>query len=98
SQNQQQDESSQEEKKKKEKPTQLQQMTVTGSLIPRAQIETSTPTVQITAEDIKAQGFKSVYEALKSSPFATGGVQGNQDGGTFTQGAETLSMFGLDPN
>lgn len=83
---------------REKKAKQLEQVVVTGSLIPRAQIETATPTVQITAEDIEAQGFQSVYEALKSSPFATGGVQGNQDGGSFTQGAETLSLFGLDPN
>lgn len=89
-----QDQSSDTEKKNTK---QLDQIVVTGSLIPRAQIETSTPTVQITAEDIKAQGFQSVYEALKSSPFSTGGVQGAQDGGTFTQGAETLSLFGMDP-
>ncbi len=98
-QDQQESSSSQDqEEQQKKKATELQQMTVTGSLIPRAQIETSTPTVQITAEDIKAQGFQSVYEALKSSPFATGGVQGAQDGASFTQGAETLSLFGLDPN
>ncbi|HET8899002.1 MAG TPA: TonB-dependent receptor, partial [Rhodanobacteraceae bacterium] len=82
-----------EQKKAKE----LNKIVVTGSLIPRAQIETATPSVQITAEDIKAQGFKSVYEALKSTPFATGGVQGNQDSASFTQGAQTLSLFGLDP-
>ena len=32
---------------------------------------------------------------LQKSSFATGGVQNNQSSASFTQGAETLSLFGL---
>ena len=56
------------------KAKRLETVTVTGSLIPTAQIETSTPTFQITADDIKAQGFMNVAEALRALPQASGAV------------------------
>ncbi|WP_155741880.1 TonB-dependent receptor plug domain-containing protein, partial [Xanthomonas graminis] len=34
---------------------------------------------------------------LQKSSFATGGVQGGQSSNTFTQGAKTVSLFGLPP-
>ena len=73
----------------------LDKIVVTGSLIPTSQIETARPVTTITAEDISARGFTSVTEALQKSSFATGGVQGAQQSASFTQGAETLSLFGL---
>lgn len=72
-------------------------VTVTGSLIPKAQIETATPTIQITAEDIKAQGFVTVSDALRSLPQANGAVLGNAYTNGFTPGANTISLFGLNP-
>ncbi|HSD16291.1 MAG TPA: TonB-dependent receptor [Thermomonas sp.] len=78
-----------------EKTKDLDKVTVTGSLIPQTTIETSTPVTIITAEDIQARGFNTVAEVLQSSSFATGGVQNNQSSASFTQGAETLSLFGL---
>jgi outer membrane receptor protein involved in Fe transport len=77
------------------KAKKLEAVTVTGSLIPQAQIETATPTITITSEDLKARGFTTVAEALQRSSFATGSVQGSQSSASFTQGAQTLSMFGL---
>lgn len=77
--------------------TTLDRVTVTGSLIPQSQIETSTPVTVITANDIQARGFSSVSEVLQQSSFATGGVQGSQSSASFTQGAETISLFGLPP-
>lgn len=76
----------------------LDTVTVTGSLIPQAQVETASPTITITAQDISRQGFATIYDALKASPVANGGVQGNQSSGGFTQGAQTISLFGLPPN
>ena len=83
---------------KKKETTELSRVVVTGSLIPRAQIETASPTVTITAADIQKQAFATVYDALKALPVANGGVQGNQSSGGFTQGAQTISLFGLPPN
>jgi len=73
----------------------LEAVTVTGSLIPISQIETATPTITITAEQIKAKGFSTIAEVLQSSSFATGSVQGAQFTQGFTPGAQSLSMFGL---
>ena len=76
----------------------LDKIVVTGSLIPRSQLETATPVTTITAEDIQARGFVSVSDALQKSTMATGGVQGAKSSASFTQGAETLSLFGLSPS
>ena len=79
------------------KATELDKVVVTGSLIPQSQLETFTPVTVISAEDLLNRGFNTVQEALSQSSFATGGVQGNQTSASFTQGAETNSLFGLPP-
>ena len=78
-----------------EQVRELDKVTVTGSLIPQTQVETFVPVTIISAEDIQARGFSNVAEVLQKSSFATGGVQNNQSSASFTQGAETLSLFGL---
>ena len=80
---------------KKRETTELKGVVVTGSLIPRARIETASPTVTITAADIQKQAFATVYDALKALPIANGGVQGNQSSGGFTQGAAIMTCFAL---
>ena len=75
--------------------TELDKVVVTGSLIPQSQLETFTPVTIISADDLQARGFNSVQEALSQSSMATGAVQGNQSSASFTQGAETNSLFGL---
>ena len=77
------------------KAKKLEQITVTGSLIPQSQIETAQPVITITAQDMKAKGFNTVAQALQQASFSTGSVQGMQSTNSFTTGAETLSMFGL---
>lgn len=77
------------------KAKRLEAVTVTGSLIPQTQVETATPVITITANDLKAKGFTTVAEALQQSSFATGAVQGANFSGGFTQTAQTLSIFGL---
>jgi iron complex outermembrane receptor protein len=73
----------------------LSEIVVTGSLIPRIKEETSTPLLVITAEDIQEKGFVDVADALQHMSFATGSIQGGGFSGGFTQGAKTLSLFGL---
>ncbi|MBN8884504.1 MAG: TonB-dependent receptor [Rudaea sp.] len=80
-----------------EKPADLSAVVVTGSLIPRAQIETASPTIRITADEMKRQGFNTVYDALKALPISTGAVQGPQGASTYTTAAQALSLYGLDP-
>ena len=82
-----------EEKKAKR----LDAVVVSGSLINNAQIQTATPTYTITAQDIKARGFNSVQEVLQNAVQATGSVQGPQASGGFTQGAQAVSLYGLNP-
>ncbi|HYG26691.1 MAG TPA: TonB-dependent receptor, partial [Caulobacteraceae bacterium] len=77
---------------------QLNKVVVTGSLIPQTELETFKPLTIISAEDIQARGFTSVADVLQQASFSTGGVQGNQTSASFTQGAETLSLFGLSPS
>src|SRR5688572_5551809 len=77
--------------------TDLDAVTVTGSLIPRTQVETFSPVTTVTAEDIQLRGFSSVADVLQQSSFQTGGLQGGQTSASFTQGAEAAGMFGLDP-
>ncbi len=74
---------------------QLDEVLVTGSLIPRTELETATPVVTISADDIRTRGFTNIADVLKATSFANGGVQGSQSSASFTQGAETISLFGL---
>ena len=76
----------------------LETVVVTGSLIPQAKAETATPVTVITAEDLQDRGFTTVADALQHLSFATGSVENGQFSGGFTQGAQTLSFFGLSPS
>lgn len=77
---------------------QLKAVQVTGSLIPRAQIEGPSPTITLTTKDIEKQGFGDVFEALRAQPVSNGSVQDPQFTGGYTPGAKTVSLFGLDPS
>lgn len=76
----------------------LEEVVVTGSLIPMPKEETAAPLTTITAEDLQVRGFTTIADALQQSAFSTGSTQGAQFSGGFTQGAKTLSMFGLSPS
>src|SRR5450755_504701 len=76
----------------------LDEIVVTGSLIPQLRAETSTAVTVITSEDIQQKGFATVAEALQRSSFATGNVQGGGETNTFTPGANAVSLFGLSPS
>lgn len=89
---------SQQAEKDKKKTDKLETITVTGSLIPKSQIETATPVITITGDDMKKEGFRNVYDALRSLPVATGAVQDSQFSQGFTPGANTISLLGLDPS
>ena len=89
---------SQQAEKDKKKTEKLETITVTGSLIPKSQIETATPVITITGDDMKKEGFRNVYDALRSLPVATGAVQDSQQTNSFTPGANTISLLGLDPS
>jgi len=75
----------------------LATVNVSGALIGNADVQTATPVFTITAAQIEARGFSSVSEVLRNNVFATGSVQGPQEAGSFTQGAQPISLFGLGP-
>src|ERR1700722_6080471 len=57
---------------------QLQEVVVTGSLIPTTQQQTFTPIMTITNEDIQSKGFADVAEALQRLSYSTGSIQNAQ--------------------
>ncbi|MDO1529868.1 TonB-dependent receptor [Fulvimonas sp. R45] len=75
----------------------LATVAVSGALIGDARVQTATPIFTLTAAQIQARGFDSVADALRNTVFATGSVQGPQVSGSFTQGAQPISLFGLGP-
>jgi len=75
----------------------LATVAVSGTLIDNASVQTATPVLTVTAAQIQARGFSSVAEVLRNMVFATGPVQGPQTAGSFTQGAQPISLFGLSP-
>ena len=82
----------------KPKGDELEEVVVTGSLIPQIRAETSQPLTVITAEDIEAKGFATVADAVQRSSFATGHIQNPQESNQFTPGAQVVSIFGLSPS
>ncbi len=87
------------QKQDKKKPQELKTILVTGSLIPTAEINTATPVITITAKDIKARGFTSIDQVLRTQPVATGQIIGQQYANSFTPGAQPApSLFGLPPS
>jgi len=53
---------------KPDKAVELKGVTVTGSMIPRVEVEDPAPVVSITGEQIKQQGFTTLWEFLDSLP------------------------------
>ena len=74
----------------------LDTVTVLGSLIPRAQIETASPLITITAEDIKNHGFSSVADALQNATVNTGAINNTAINTNDLWATKTISLFGLN--
>lgn len=76
----------------------LEPVTVTGSRIPRAQVEGPAPVTVIQGSDIDKGGFRSVFDVLAQVSQNTGLVQGEDFGSTFTPAANVINLRGLGPN
>jgi len=76
--------------------SQLDAIAVTGSRIKRAEVEGPAPVTVISSEQIRAEGFVNVYDALKSLTEITGSVMAEVNGGTATN-ASPLNMRNLGP-
>ncbi|MCW2487481.1 TonB-dependent receptor [Candidatus Symbiopectobacterium sp. NZEC127] len=76
----------------------LNKITVTGSRIPRAQAEGPSPVTVITGEEMKARGYRNVYDAIATQTQNTGMTQGEDYGNTWQPAANALNLRGLGPN
>ncbi|MGH8078954.1 MAG: TonB-dependent receptor domain-containing protein, partial [Lysobacter sp.] len=78
----------------------LEGVRVTGSRIPRVQIEGPAPITMMTAQEIKANGFTSVPDVLRAMTQNGGETQSQQssDGADFSPGAQQVDLRGLGPN
>ena len=78
----------------------LDRVVVTGSRIPRAQVEGPAPVTVITSQDIQAGGFNSVAEVLRALTQNGGETQSQQSAGgaDFSPGAQQVDLRGLGPN
>src|SRR6185437_7399280 len=79
-------------------PKTLQEVVVTGSRIPRSQIEGPAPVVAITAQDIQRRGFASVPDLMTSLTQNLGALDNNQYTDGFSPGAQAVDLRGLGPN
>ncbi len=81
-------------------PTDLETVQVTGSRIPRVQLEGPSPITVITAQQIQADGFTSVPDVLRSVTQNGGETQSQQSssGADFSPGAQQVDLRGLGPN
>ncbi len=80
--------------------TDLETIQVTGSRIPRAQIEGPAPVTVMTAQQIQANGFTSVPDVLRAMTQNGGETQSQQSasGADFSPGAQQVDLRGLGPN
>lgn len=76
---------------------QLDKVTVTGSRIKRAQVEGPAPLTLITAEQIKKEGFVTVYDALTTLNEAIGTVEADVQWGSHTPNASPLNLRNMGP-
>ncbi|MBN8888395.1 MAG: TonB-dependent receptor [Rudaea sp.] len=77
---------------------QLHAVKVTGSRIPRAQLEGPAPIVAITADEIRDNGFGSAYEIMTALTQNLGSVENNTNTNGFSPGAIGVDLRGLGPN
>lgn len=83
-----------------ESPIPLDATVVTGSRIPRAELEGPAPISVITAADIEAGGYVSVPDVLQALTQNSGQTQSQQSAGAsdFAPGAQQVDLRALGPN
>ena len=76
----------------------LAQVVVTGSRIPRAQVEGPAPIIVITSQDIENNGFATIPDVMSSLTQNLGALDNNQYTNGFSPGAQAVDLRGLGPN
>ena len=75
----------------------LDTVSVTGSRIKRSAIEGPAPVTVITAEQMKKEGFATVYDALQTITEAIGNVEQDYNWGSTSVNASPLNLRNLGP-
>lgn len=75
----------------------LDKVTVTGSRIARSEIEGPTPVTVITAEEIRKQGFSTVWESLGTLTQFTGSAMNEADQTGDSPNGQYINLRGLGP-
>jgi outer membrane receptor protein involved in Fe transport len=88
------DQSTTQNNSKNKKPVTLEKVVVTGSLIPRVEVEGPAPVVTISGAQIKQEGFTTVYE-LMNSITQTGVAQTAPSWGSSSVNARQLNLRNL---
>ncbi|MBS0487920.1 MAG: TonB-dependent receptor [Proteobacteria bacterium] len=76
----------------------LETIEVTGSRIPRAQVEGPSPITIITDKDIRERGFATAADIMTSLSQNLGNIDNNQITDGFSNGAQAVDLRGLGPN
>lgn len=76
----------------------LETIEVTGSRIPRAQIEGPSPITIISDKDIRERGFATAADIMTSLSQNLGNIDNNQITDGFSNGAQAVDLRGLGPN
>jgi len=75
----------------------LDTVTVTGSRIKRSEIEGPAPVTVISADQMRKEGFATVYDALQTITAALGPVQNDYDWGQSSVNAYPINLRNLGP-
>jgi outer membrane receptor protein involved in Fe transport len=78
--------------------SELEKITVTGSRIPRAQVEGPAPITIISARDIVGRGFATAADIMTSLNQNLGDLDNNQITDGFSNGAQGVDLRGMGPN
>jgi len=88
---------SEKEQKKDAEPANLEEILVTGSLIPREQNEGISPITVVTDQDMKDKGLMSIGEVMDSLTENSGYTEGKESNllGRFTTGGQEVNIRGF---
>lgn len=75
----------------------LKTVIVTGSMIPRVEVEGQAPVVSLTGTQIKEQGFTTLYEFLDSLPQVGSQVSDPASWGSSSVNARSVNLRGVGP-
>lgn len=82
----------------KDEPQKLEKFEVTGSRVKRLDLETPSPVVLITKQDIDQAGYTTLGDFVQTLPFNSGSVNSIVQTASFTRGAATVNPRGLGSN